>query len=139
MLVLEAIVQNPTMTAGRVRQPLSLSGALPRLEGLAVLGAAVAIYAAQGFGWPLFALLLLAPDLAALGYLAGSRVGNLSYNLGHTLVFPLALALAAALTGNALGLQLALIWLAHIGMDRAVGYGFKSGELPRPARPARQA
>jgi hypothetical protein len=29
------------------------------------------------------------------------------------------------LGGNSLALSLALIWLAHIGMDRMVGYGLK--------------
>jgi succinate dehydrogenase/fumarate reductase cytochrome b subunit len=111
-----------------------LPSILQRLEGLALMGAALAIYASQGFGWLMFALLLLAPDLAALGYLAGSQTGNTSYNLAHTIAFPLALAVLAGLTGQPLGLQLALIWLAHIGMDRAVGYGFKEGEMPRPTR-----
>jgi hypothetical protein len=131
-------VQHSTMTSAHARQLGSLARVLPRLEGLTILVGAVVLYAAQGFGWPLFALLLLAPDLAALGYLAGSRVGNPSYNLAHTLVFPLALALVAGLSGNTLGVQLALIWLAHIGMDRTVGYGFKAGELPTPAQRARQ-
>lgn len=112
---------------------LSLPRVLQHLEGLAVLGSALVVYHMQGFSWLTFALLLLLPDLAALGYLAGAQIGNRSYNLAHTLVFPLALAALATLSGSTLGLQLALIWLAHIGMDRAVGYGFKSGELPTPA------
>ena len=98
---------------------------LLRLEGLALFGAVLVLYGAQSFGWWQFGLLLLLPDLAALGYLINARVGNLSYNLAHTLVFPLGLAVLAGLAHHALGLQLALIWLAHIGMDRAVGYGLK--------------
>jgi hypothetical protein len=98
---------------------------LLRLEGAAVLALAVAGYRASGGSWWLFALLLLAPDLAALGYLAGSRAGAATYNLVHTYVLPLAL-LGYGLWGTSpLALSLALIWLAHIGMDRAVGYGLK--------------
>jgi hypothetical protein len=127
-------MRTQTLAPTNARQPLSLPLVLQRLEGLVLFGAAIAVYAAQGFSWPLFALLLLAPDLAALGYLANSRLGNISYNLAHTLSAPLAIAVLAGLTGNPLELQLALIWLAHIGMDRTVGYGFKQGELRRNER-----
>jgi hypothetical protein len=107
--------------------PSRISGARVLLlaEGLAVFVAAVWGYVAlAGNGW-LFALLLLAPDLAMVGYVWGARVGALTYNLAHTLVVPAALLAAGVLMGAPLLAQLALIWLAHIGMDRAVGYGFK--------------
>jgi hypothetical protein len=122
-----------TLTVTRTRQPRTLAGILLRLEGFALFGAALVIYFTQGYGWLTLILLLLVPDLAALGYLVSARVGNRCYNLAHTLVVPLVLAVLAGLTGQMLGLQLALIWLAHIGMDRTVGYGFKEGELPMPA------
>ena len=98
---------------------------LLRLEGAAVLALAVAGYRASGGNWWLFALLLLAPDLAALGYLAGNRVGAATYNLVHTYVLPLALLGYGLWGASPLALSLALIWLAHIGMDRTVGYGLK--------------
>ena len=98
---------------------------LLRLEGAAVLALAVAGYRAGGGNWWLFALLLLALDVAALGYLAGNRVGAATYNLVHTYVLPLALLGYGLWGGSPLALSLALIWLAHIGMDRTVGYGLK--------------
>src|ERR1700739_1736321 len=48
---------------------------LLRLEGLAALAVAVALYAHAGFSWLIFALFLLAPDLSMLGYLVGPRAG----------------------------------------------------------------
>jgi hypothetical protein len=51
--------------------------------------------------------------------------GSVAYNLAHTSSLPLLLGLAGLLLAAPLGVQLALIWLAHIGMDRAVGYGLK--------------
>ena len=42
-----------------------------------------------------------------------------------TKIRPLALGSVGLLTGNTLEIQLALIWFAHIGMDRAIGYGLK--------------
>jgi hypothetical protein len=98
---------------------------LLHLEGLAVFGASIALYAYAGYGWLAFALLLLTPDLAMLGYLLNKRAGSIAYNLFHSYSLPLGLALVSLLSGSALGLQLGLIWLAHIGMDRSVGYGLK--------------
>src|SRR5262245_4344353 len=57
---------------------------LLRLEGFAAFAVAVALYAYNGFSWPAFALLFLAPDLSMLGYFAGPRVGAAIYNLVHT-------------------------------------------------------
>ncbi len=104
---------------------LSLPRIFLHLEGASVLIAALILYANQGFSWWTFALLLLAPDLSFLFYLINQRLGSTAYNLVHTLVFPLALAVYSLLSSSSLGLQLALIWLAHIGMDRMVGYGLK--------------
>ena len=60
-----------------------------------------------------------------LGYLAGNRTGALCYNLGHSYLAPLALAAGGTLMGVELPLSLALVWGAHIGLDRAMGYGLK--------------
>lgn len=59
------------------------------------------------------------------GYLANPRVGSSVYNLAHTYVWPIALAITAWLLGAPLGLSLALIWIAHIGLDRGLGFGLK--------------
>lgn len=97
-----------------------------RIEGAAVFVAALALYFHAGGPWWLLLVLGLAPDLSALGFLAGPRVGRLTYNLVHTYVGPVALAPISVIGGWPLGLQLALIWLAHIGIDRAVGYTLKT-------------
>jgi hypothetical protein len=98
---------------------------LVRFEWGALFVAAIAGYGLADGSWLLFALLILAPDLSMLAYLAGPRVGAIAYNAVHVLVWPLCLLLAGFYAGQALAIQLALIWLAHIGMDRALGYGLK--------------
>ena len=98
---------------------------LERLEGLALLVASITAYAITAPNWMLFALLLLAPDLAMIGYLRGPRIGAITYNLAHLKILPLALGSIGLLTNNTLEIQLALIWLAHLGIDRALGYGLK--------------
>lgn len=99
--------------------------ALLRLEGFAAFAAATACYAHAGFSWPAFALLFLAPDLAMLGYLAGPRLGARSYNLAHTYAAAVALALLGFTGGMPAAAAGGLIWIAHIGFDRALGYGLK--------------
>jgi hypothetical protein len=96
-----------------------------RLEGAAALAVALALYAHAGFSWPLFALLFLAPDLAMLAYLIGPRAGALVYNLAHTYAFAVPLALAGFYLGSAVAAALGLISVAHIGLDRMLGYGLK--------------
>ena len=102
-----------------------LPARLLRLEGLAVAVGAVVLYFDQGFGWLALLLLILTPDLSALGYLAGNRIGAASYDLAHTYVGPVALGVAGILAASGTATQLALIWLAHIGADRLLGYGLK--------------
>ena len=96
-----------------------------RLEGLIVLAGALASYAMLGGNGLLFVVLLLAPDLSALGYLVDVRTGALTYNFVHTYVVPgILFALGYAMSAP-LAIQIALIWFAHIGMDRALGFGLK--------------
>jgi hypothetical protein len=98
---------------------------LLRLEGLAVLGGAVSLYFHLGFGWILLVVLVLAPDLSMIGYASSPRAGALAYDLAHTELWPIGLAVGGAISGERLLTQLGLIWLAHIGADRLLGYGLK--------------
>ena len=103
----------------------SLPGVLLRLEGLAALAIAALLYARHDASWLLLVVLLMAPDLSALGFLAGPRVGTITYNIAHTYILPAILGAAGLLGDSNLVISLALIWIAHIGLDRAIGYGLK--------------
>lgn len=96
-----------------------------RLEGLAVLVASVGVFAHVEASWWLFLVLILAPDLAMLGYLAGPRAGAFVYNLFHLYAWPGALAVWHLTVGPTWAAGVAAVWAAHIGMDRAFGYGLK--------------
>jgi hypothetical protein len=106
----------------RSARPLDL---LVRLEWAFLFTLCVAGYALSGGSWPLFFLLILAPDLSMLGYLAGPRIGAAAYNLFHTLIVPLCLLAFGFLAGQDPAMHIAAIWLAHIAIDRALGYGLK--------------
>ena len=98
---------------------------LLRLEGLCLLAVSLLAYAKFGDSWGVFALLFLAPDLSFLGYLAGPRAGAASYNIAHSLIGALIALAAGVLLSAPLAVTVGLIWLAHIGFDRALGYGLK--------------
>jgi len=98
---------------------------LLRLEGLALAVACMVFYSYFEGSWWMFAILLLAPDLSFLGYLGGPRTGAAAYNIAHAAILPMLLGIVAMITSSALAMHLSLIWCAHIGFDRALGYGLK--------------
>jgi hypothetical protein len=99
--------------------------ALLRVEGVALLVLSVLLYRVNGGGWLMFGVLLLAPDLSMLGYLAGPQVGAAIYNTFHTYAMPAVAGALGMIFASPVAVAVALIWFAHIGMDRTVGYGLK--------------
>jgi hypothetical protein len=70
-------------------------------------------------------MLILTPDIAFLGYLGGPKVGAIVYNAAHSWIGPVVAGAAGWLLPKPVVVSLALIWAAHIGVDRALGYGLK--------------
>ena len=99
--------------------------ALLRVEGVALLALGVLLYRVNGGSWLMFGVLLLAPDLSMLGYLAGPKVGAAIYNAFHTYAGPAVVGASGMVFASPVAMAVALIWFAHIGMDRTVGYGLK--------------
>jgi hypothetical protein len=102
-----------------------------RIEGalvfVAMLVVLISIDASSSFA-PLWvmALLFFAPDLSFVGYLAGPRIGAAVYNLVHLYGFGIALIGLGFLAGPNLDLViLGMLWAAHAGFDRMLGYGLK--------------
>ena len=98
---------------------------LLRLEGLTLFVGMTVLYAVWGGSWWVYAILFLAPDLSFAAYLAGSRIGAIVYNAAHSYMAPVMLMTAGFALASPLVLSVAMIWLAHIGIDRALGYGLK--------------
>jgi hypothetical protein len=98
---------------------------LLRLEGLALTAIAILLYARSGESFARFALLFLAPDASMLFYIFGRHAGAAAYNAAHSTLGPLALAGLGVAAAQPAALPIALIWLAHIGFDRVLGYGLK--------------
>lgn len=94
-----------------------------RIEGLAVTAATILLYARGGNSWLLFSLLFLVPDLSFAGYALGPRIGAAIYNAFHSYIVPLALGCGLWMAARSIAIP--LIWIAHIGFDRLLGYGLK--------------
>ena len=95
-----------------------------RLEGACVLAMLTALYWRAGGRWWVFLVCFLIPDLSLLAYLSGPRLGAYLYNAAHSYAGPALLGLACVGKSKA-GVLTALIWGAHIGFDRLLGYGLK--------------
>lgn len=101
---------------------------LLHLEGLTFLITALFLYASTDISWWWFAGLLLAPDLAFVFYVISPKIGARAYNAVHTYLAVGILFALGYLSNSEFVQALSFIWLAHIGMDRTVGYGLKSDE-----------
>jgi hypothetical protein len=96
-----------------------------RVESAAMFVVGIVAYLSLG-GEPLLLIpALLAPDLSALGYLAGPRVGAVTYNLVHNWAAASIFALLAIVLNELWPLLAGAVLAAHVGMDRALGYGLK--------------
>ena len=104
---------------------LSAPKLLLQIEGFVALVVACVAYYKLGASWTMFALLFLVPDVAMLGYLLGPKVGARMYNYVHTYLGPCLLGGIGCLADWKIAFPICLIWIAHIGFDRALGYGLK--------------
>lgn len=98
---------------------------LLKLEGLAILGLAVILYHQQNFSWYTFLWLFLVPDIAMVFYVFSPSVGAMAYNLTHSKILPVILVALGLIYHVDSIILLSLIWFAHIGFDRMLGYGLK--------------
>jgi hypothetical protein len=96
-----------------------------RAEGVIALATGAGLYLQLG-GAPIWLIpLVLAVDISMAGYLVGPRPGALIYNVVHNWAIGVAtLVLAWWLVSPAIALFGAVL-VAHVGMDRAAGYGLK--------------
>ena len=98
---------------------------LLRLEGASVLVVSLLAYHWSHGSWVLFVLLFLLPDLSMIGYALNARLGAITYNRVQSYVGPLLLSVYAAGSDHQTLLKLSIIWIAHIGLDRMLGFGLK--------------
>ncbi len=98
---------------------------LLRLEGLTLFIGMTLLYGLWDGSWWVYLILFLVPDLSFAAYLAGPKFGAVVYNAAHSYLAPVTLMTSGLAGASPLTLSIAMIWLAHIGIDRALGYGLK--------------
>ena len=96
-----------------------------RIEAGAIFLASLYLYIHLDFNLLIFVLLLFVIDIFMLGYLFNPMIGAYTYNLGHSMIFPPLLFALGYATDARLVIGFSLIWFAHIGLDRGLGYGLK--------------
>lgn len=98
-----------------------------RIEGAAILAAMIGLILFGGlpFAWWVAILVFFVPDLSFAAYLAGNRAGALAYNLFHVYALGVVVALAGAFWTDTVLIAVGLLWIAHVGFDRMLGYGLK--------------
>ncbi len=104
---------------------------LLRFEGGVVAALAIWFYATQLENWWLFAALILLPDISAIGYLANKRIGAICYNVTHSYISPVAVFGVLFFLGQKEIAYFMVVWIAHIGVDRFMGYGMKYDDNPK--------
>jgi hypothetical protein len=99
-----------------------------RLEEIGFFLFSIFLFSTLSVSWWWFPVLLLAPDLAMLGYAFGPRAGAWIYNVVHHRTLSLALYVAGV-WATAPWLSLAgVILLGHSSLDRVLGYGLKHSD-----------
>jgi hypothetical protein len=96
-----------------------------RVDGFLLFIASLLLFSSIRQSWWLVPLLLFVPDIFMVGYAKSTKVGALIYNTGHSYLLPTVTTMFGWYQHHHLVLAIGLIWLAHVGMDRFLGYGLK--------------
>jgi hypothetical protein len=77
------------------------------------------------FSLLLFIVLFFTVDIFMVGYITNNNIGAQIYNFGHSFIVSTLLILIGVMVKSDVLIGGGLIWTAHIGFDRALGYGLK--------------
>jgi hypothetical protein len=98
---------------------------LIKWEEAAMFLLSIALIAPLPYAWYWWLVWIMAPDLSAIAYLGGNRVGAIGYNAVHHKGVAILLYLAGLYTLHPALEYAGLILFGHSSMDRAMGYGLK--------------
>jgi hypothetical protein len=99
-----------------------------KLEEFAMFAiSAYALYLLNADWW-CYILILIAPDVSMIGYIAGNKTGAIAYNLFHHKGIAIALYAIGLATNNDWLQVTGIILFGHSSMDRMFGYGLKLNE-----------
>lgn len=96
-----------------------------KLEEAALFGFSIYFFSLTDVAWWWFLVLILAPDVGMLGYLAGPRTGAAIYNIFHHKALALIVLCAGWLMEGPWLVLAGIILFGHASMDRMLGFGLK--------------
>lgn len=98
---------------------------LIKIEEAAMFGFSIFFFSQTEFVWWWYVVLILAPDIGMLGYVAGDKAGAFTYNLFHHKAVAIIILCLGWYVSNE-WLELAgIILFGHSSLDRIIGYGLK--------------
>lgn len=98
---------------------------LIKMEEAGMMGLSVALFSLTDFAWWWYPLLILAPDIGMVGYLAGPGTGAVVYNFFHHKGLAIVLLCTGWLLTAPWVVLTGIILFGHASMDRIFGYGLK--------------
>jgi len=99
--------------------------AILKLEEVGMFALSIFLFNHLHFAWWWFPVLLLTPDVSAMGYLVSNKTGAILYNLFHHKGVAIVVYMAGYYWGNELLALAGTILFGHSSMDRIFGYGLK--------------
>ncbi len=98
---------------------------LLKLEEFMLFALSIYLFTKLNYAWWWYPLLFFTPDVSMLGYLGGTRLGAVIYDIVHHRALSIGIYILGAILANP-PLQLAgLILFGHSSLDRVLGYGLK--------------
>lgn len=97
-----------------------------RIEATAGILTCLYFYAHLHYNWLWFIVLWISIDLFMIGYAKNNKLGAHVYNIGHSLTVPLVILVGGTISSTDWLVAGSIIWLAHITIDRMLGYGLKN-------------
>jgi hypothetical protein len=95
------------------------------LEELGMFLFSILIFSSLPFAWWWFPVLILAPDIGAVGYLVNNKAGAILYNIFHHKALALSCIALGYYLRNDMWILAGAILFGHASIDRALGYGLK--------------
>lgn len=96
-----------------------------QLEEAAMFGMCIYILYLLKIEWWIYLLLLLAPDVSMLAYLAGNKIGAITYNIFHHKAVAIIIFIIGLVNQTWLLQTAGIVLFGHSSMDRMFGYGLK--------------
>lgn len=96
-----------------------------KIEELAQFLLGIVLFSLLDYAWWWFPVLILTPDIGAIGYLINTKVGAFTYNLFHNKAIAIAMGLWGFYFENPILILIGVILFSHASLDRVFGYGLK--------------